>query len=424
MRYLTAALVILITEAAAGGEVLDRVVAVVDNEIILLSELEGQIQLYALQNQLQIPDQATLDSLKREFLDRMIEDKVLLVEAERDTTISVSNKEVEEALESQIRAIKAQFPSEEAFLRQLRLEGLTLRGLKEQYRDEIKKQLLKDKLIQQKLARILVSSGEVKSFYESHRDSLPEKPAGVKLSHILIGTQPGQSTLDSLRSYAELIRGKALEGEDFILLARTYSDDPSGEKGGDLGWFSRGEMVPEFEKAAFALQPGEISEVVQSQFGFHIIRCTGRKGDRIKASHILVRTIPSKEDMATKRALADSIYQAIMAGADFSALAVKYSDDENSRDDGGNLGWYAADDLLPEFVTALRDLEIDQVSPPVASEFGYHIIRLDDKRPSRPIDLEEDYDTIEEMTRRAKAQAQLEQLLDRVSAGLYIDKRL
>jgi parvulin-like peptidyl-prolyl isomerase len=141
-------------------------------------------------------------------------------------------------------------------------------------------------------------------------------------------------------------------------------------------------------------------------------------------SHILVRTMPSEEDMATKLALADSIYQAIMAGADFSTLATKYSVDENSRDDGGNLGWYAADDLLPEFVTALRDLEIDQVSPPVASEFGYHIIRLDGKRPSRPIDLEEDYDTIEEMTRRAKAQTQLEQLLDRVSAGLYIDKRL
>jgi peptidyl-prolyl cis-trans isomerase SurA len=230
--------------------------------------------------------------------------------------------------------------------------------------------------------------------------------------------------MDSLRSYAELIHRKALEGEDFDLLARTYSDDPSGEKGGDLDWFSRGEMVPEFEKAAFELQPGEISGVVQSQFGFHIIKCTGRKGDRVKASHILVRTIPSEKDMAARRDLADSLYRAIAAGADFAALAEEYSDDENSRTDGGNLGWYAADDLLPEFVTALRDLEIGQVSPPVASEFGYHIIRLDDKRPSRPIDLEDDYDTIEEMTRRAKAQAQLEELLERVSAGLYIDKRL
>ncbi|MEE9554929.1 MAG: peptidylprolyl isomerase [candidate division Zixibacteria bacterium] len=424
MSKLKGILLMFLLVAAAGAEVLDRVVAVVDKEIILLSELESQIQLYAIQNRMEIKDERQLDSLRSEFLDRMIEDKVLLVEARRDTTIEVTTKEVEEALNSQIKAIKGQFPSEDAFLEQLRTEGLTLTGLREQYRDEIHKQLLKEKLIQSKIARILVSTGDVKNFYKENIDDLPEKPAGINLSHILISIQPGDSTVDSLYNYAQLIRGKLSGGEDFALLAKNYSDDPSGENGGDLGWFARGEMVPEFESAAFGLQLGQVSEVVRSKFGFHIIKATGRKGDRIRASHILIQLLPSDEDMADKRGMADSLYQSILEGVDFVELARQHSDDENSRDAGGELGWYAATDLLPEFIRALTDLEIGQISPPVISDFGFHIIRLEDKREASPIDLEEDYDTLEEMARRAKAQAQLEELLAKVSAGLYVDKRL
>lgn len=424
MNKLSGILLTFLITASAGAEVLDRVVAVVDKEIILLSELESQIQLYALQNRTEIRNESQLDSLRIEFLDRMIEDKVLLVEARRDTTIEVSNKEVEEALESQVKSIKGQFPSEDDFREQLRAEGLTLTGLKEQYRDEIYKQLLKEKLIQSKLARILVSTGDVKNFYEENIDNLPEKPAGIRMSHILISIQPGASTVDSLYNYAQLIRDKAEGGEDFALLAKAYSDDPSGKNGGDLGWFARGEMVPEFEKAAFGLQLGRISEVVRSQFGFHVIKATGRKGDKVRASHILIQLLPSDDDMAAKRGQADSLYQSILDGADYAELAKRFSDDENSRESGGELGWYAANDLLPEFIRALTDLEIGQVSPPVVSDFGFHIIRLEDKRQASPIDIEEDYDTLEEMTRRAKAQAQLEELLTRVSAGLYIDKRL
>jgi parvulin-like peptidyl-prolyl isomerase len=113
-----------------------------------------------------------------------------------------------------------------------------------------------------------------------------------------------------------------------------------------------------------------------------------------------------------------------MDGADFSELANAYSDDENSRDSGGELGWYAASDLLPGFLEALTDLEIGQVSRPIASEFGYHLIKLEGKRPSSPIDLDEDYDTLEEMAKRDKTKRQLDEWLNRISAELYIDKRL
>lgn len=408
----------------AYAETLDKIVAIVDDQVIMLSELDAQIQIYAMQSKTPIPDSASLDSLRSEFLDKMIEDKVLLVKAARDTSIKVTNQEVDEALTRQIDMIKSQFPSEEAFLSQLRVEGLTLRELREQYHDEIKNQLLKDKLIQKRLALVKVSSGEVKRFYEANRDSLPEKPAGVRLSHILIGIAPGQATRDSLYNYAALIREKALAGENFETLAKNYSDDPSADNGGDLGWFSRGEMVPQFEEAAFALQPGDISEVVETVFGFHIIKVTGRKGDRVKASHILIKLAPGDEDRAKKSGLTDSLYQAIINGAKFEEVAKEYSDDENSAQEGGDLGWYAANDLLPEFIKALEDLDVGDISSPVTSDFGYHILRIEERRAAGSIDLEEDFKTLEEMTRRDKTYKQLKEWLDSISAEIFVEKRL
>jgi len=191
-KLILTAVIIAACSSGIFAETLDRVVAVVDDQTILLSELDAQIQIFAIQNKIAVRDSATLDSLRREFLEKMIEDKVLLVQAERDSTIKVTNTEVGEALTQQIDMIKSQFPSEEAFLSQLRAEGLTLRELREQYHDEIKNQLLKDKLIQNRLALVKVSSGEVKRFYESNRDSLPEKPAGVRLAHILVGVEAGE----------------------------------------------------------------------------------------------------------------------------------------------------------------------------------------------------------------------------------------
>ncbi len=424
MRWFSALLLCLLFSPNARGEKIDGIAAVVDKYIILNSELDAQLQLVALQNKIQISDSAFADSLKRTLLDRMIEDKILLVEAERDTTINVTNKDVETALTAQIERIKAQFPTEEAFVSQLRAEGLTLKELRDQYRSEVKNQLMKEKLLQQKLAKSKVSSGEVIRFYEANRDSLPQKPAGVRLAHILISTSAGKSTRDSLYQYAVMIRDKARAGEDFGLLAKNFSQDPSASSGGDIGWFSRGEMVAEFENAAFSMQPGQISDVIETQFGFHIIKCDGRKGDKVKASHILIRLTPSDEDLKKKMALADSLSSLIQNGADFSELAKQYSQDENTAKDGGELGWYAADDLLPAFTEALTGLDVGQTSRPVLSDFGYHIVKLEEKRSASALDIKEDYKTLEEMAKRDKTQKQIQELLKKASAEIYIDKRM
>ena len=418
------AIFILILSGFAAADVLDRVVAVVDNEIILFSELEGQLQLLTVQGAINPQSEAEKDSLRNEILDKMIEDKVLLVQARRDTTVEVTNQEVDDALSRQIAGIKSQFPNEQAFQEQLRAEGLTLRELRDQYQDEVEKQLLKEKLLQSRLAQVKVSSGEVRQFYEDNSDSLPEKPAGVNLSHILIGINPGKETKDSLYNYTALILEKAKAGEEFAVLAKNFSDDPTGADGGDLGWFGRNEMVPAFEEAAFALQQGQISEIVETQFGFHILKGLGRREDKVRVSHILISLIPTERDILVKQALADSIYSEIKNDSDFVELAKFYSDDEGSRNEGGKLGWYAAGDLIPEFLDIIGDLEIGGYSTPIKTDFGFHILQLNEKRPASPVDLEEDFKTLEEMARRDKTQKQIEIWLDKVSSELFIDKRL
>jgi peptidyl-prolyl cis-trans isomerase SurA len=408
----------------AAQEFLDGIAAVVDSRIILVSEVQSQLWLIATQTNTDLSDSTLADSLQREILQQMIDEKLILIEAEKDTSVKVTNSDVEKALTNHISRIKKQFPSEEAFLAQLTAEGLTYKELSDRYRDEVRNQLLKEMFLQKALSKVTISSGEVKEFYNTYIDSLPQRPAGVHLAHILISTTPGQATLDSLKAYAQLLYDKAKSGEDFYLLAENYSDDPSAKNGGDLGWFSRGEMVPEFEKAAFSLQPGQISNVVESQFGFHIIKVTDRKANKVRASHILVSFRPSSVDLKQAELLADSIYNLILNGTNFVNLVAQFSDDENSVDSEGDIGWFASDELFPEFRQVVADLQPGEFSKPVLSRFGYHILKVLDKKASRPLNFTEDYDDIEEIARRYKTQKELQRWLELTREKYFIEVKL
>ncbi len=362
-----------------------------------------------------------MDSLYREILQQMIDDKLILIEAEKDTSIKISKQDIVDALDNHISRIKEQFPSEEAFLAQLTGEGLTLKELRNRYKDEVKNQLYKENLLNKLLSGVTISSGEVKEFYNSHQDSLPRRPAGIHLAHILISTKPGQATRDSLLAFAQLLLDKVKSGEDFSLLASTYSDDYSSENGGDLGWFSRGDMVPEFEDAVFNLTPGQVSDIVETQFGFHIIKCTDKKGDRRRASHILMKFTPSDDDLRQSEQLADSVYNLIKAGEDFNRLARQFSDDETTAKTNGDLGWYSAEDLFNEFKQVVAEHQSGEYIKPVASQYGYHILNIIEKKSSRPLDYEQDYNDLEEIAKRFKAQQQLKEWIVQVRDKYYIE---
>jgi peptidyl-prolyl cis-trans isomerase SurA len=409
---------------AFAGEVLDGIAATVDDRIILLSEVESQLELLAMDGGKSVDQLANADSLRHEILKQMIDDKLILIEAEKDTTIKVTSEEIDDALNRHIDRIKSQFPTEQAFLTQLSAEGLTLRELRSRYRDEVKNQIYKEMLLNKRLNSVRVSTGEVKEFYTEYADSLPTRPAGVHLAHILIATQPSQATKDSIYAFAQSIMAKIKAGEDFAILAKNFSQDGTAPEGGDLGWFGRGDMVESFEKAAFDLAPGEISDIIETQYGYHIIKCTDKKGDQIRASHILFMFEPTEEDVQLSKVRADSIYQALVDGAPFDSLAMKFSDDETSAAQGGDLGWYAADDLSAEYLNAISGLEVGQFSEPVLSSFGYHILKVLERKDSRPLDYKEDYADIEAIAKRYKAQKELQKWLDEVRDKYYVEIKL
>ena len=405
-------------------DTLDYVVAVVGKEIILNSELKLQLEIYLTQTGQKISSVQELDQLKKNLLDQMINDRLLLIQAQKDTLLKVSDKEIDQTLESQLSKIKSQFPNDEAFQRELKTEGLTEAELRRTYRGQIQEQLLRDKLISSRLSKVNISSREVKEFYDIFKDSLPEQSESAKLSQIFFKIEPSQNTKDSLKSFTQTLAQKAKAGEDFSELAKKYSEDPSSKEGGNLGFLKKGEILPEFEEKAFSLNPGEISDVVQTPLGFHIIKLDEKKDDQIHVHHILIKIQPSPADSARVLSLADSLYQRLKNGADFVQMVKDYSQDEDSKKKGGELDWLPLAQLPPELKDKISQTEIGQIIPPVTAEDGVYVLKVLDKKKQRKLSLEEDYDTIKEMAKRKKASNEIMKWIDTLKERTYVEVRI
>ena len=402
---------------------MDRIVAVVGKQIILESELRFQLDLYVNQMGIELRSEAQKSQLERDLLEQTINNKLLLITAQKDTTIEVTPKEVEEAVKNQLKKVKSEF-SEEAFEAQLKAEGLTESELKKKYREQIRNQMMIDRLVASKLSKVSVSTKEVRDFYQTYKDSIPDQPEAVKLSHILLEIKPSSETEDSLKRKAERVLELAKKGEDFAWLASSYSDDPTGKEGGDLGFFRKGDMIPKFEEVAFALEPGEISQVVQTEFGFHIIKVEERRDEQVHARHILILIHPSEEDSLRTKALADSLYHQLLEETDFGELAKKFSTDEESKKLGGELGWYPVAQMTPEFKEGVQGLKIGEISPPLESQFGVHILKVLDRREQRKLTLEDDWDAIKDMVRRKKTNELIAKWVEKMRQDTYVEIRL
>lgn len=426
-RFVKIFLALLLTSLVPGfptsAQVMDRIVAVVGDEIILLSELQARLQLASIQMQIKPDDVEALNKLRGPILQELVNEKLILVQARRDS-IKVDPQEVDGALEAQIQRIKEQLGSEEAFQEQLASEGLTLQLLKKRYRPQIRNQLLREKLIRQKLATVTVSSKEVMDFYQAYRDSLPVQGESVRLSHLMLTITPGEEEKRKAYQKAKEILAKARGGENFADLARAYSQGPSAKQGGDLGYFSRGEMVPEFEEAAFALNPGEISDVVETMYGYHIIKCEDRRGDQVRVRHILISLSISDEDEQRIIAQLKKLRERAIQGEDFAALVEEYSEDIYSREKGGDLGWYPLDQLSPQFRSVVDTLRIGDISEPIKTSTGYHLLKVVDRVKQRHINLEDDWDTLEDLARQKKVSDKLEAWLHKLREEIYVDVRL
>lgn len=405
------------------SEVVERIVAVVGDRPILASELANQVQMYLMQSG---DKEADVNQLAERLLDEMVGDALMLSAAHGDSMIVASPQEIEVQLQERIASLASRFPTDEAFLKQLAEEGLTKRTLEKRFRPEIRDQILKQKIINRKLSSVSVSRQEVEKFFEANTDSLPEMPNRINLAHILFGFKVSTATDDSLKMMAETARTLVVEGLEMATVATQMAEGNAGmgaPVGGRIGYVRKAELVPEFGRAAFNLQPGSISGPVRSQYGWHIIKSHYRTKDSVDVSQILFPAVPSLADSALALALADSIYLELEGGGNFKELAKQYSDDDSSRSIGGEMELMTYDQLRPEFVQPLADLSVDQISKPVKSEIGYHILKLLERLDGRKLTLENDFDIIRNMARQEKTGRMVESWVEELKETIYVDIR-
>jgi peptidyl-prolyl cis-trans isomerase SurA len=366
-----------------------------------------------------------MQDFRDEVLNSMISDQLFLIAAKADTLISVRPDEVDRALDDHITRISGQYENNDAFLAALAQEGLTLRELRKKLRPEVKNQLLKQRVMQRKLSSISVSRHEVEEFYNNFQDSIPTQPEAAKLAHILLTVDPAPEVEDSVKQLAQELRQKILDGADFATISARYSSMGAGENGGDLGYVSREDVVPEFARAAFNLSVGDISGVIKTQFGYHIIKCEGVKKDQLKLRHVLLAVQATHEDTVRTARLADSLVTEIRNGADFAELAKQFSSDDNTRAQGGELGWFDVSKLPPEFAAEVKGWhEVGQVRGPVYAQTGLHILKLLDYTAEKHLTLANDYDRVKEMARQQKLAEYTDKWVAEIKKDTYIDIRL
>ena len=404
-------------------EVLERIVAIVDNEVILKSELDYQVTIAAAKSGLKADD----SELRKKILDQLIEEKLLYAQAELDS-ITISKEEVEAQLENQLGFFIQQFGSRE---RLEQVYGMSIDKIRRELRDGVRKNLMAQTVQNKKFGNVDVSRREVEEFFNTYQDSLGLVAEKFKISHIFINPIATEKLKNEARNFAATLLDSLKNGADFSKLATKFSDDPgSAAQGGNLGYVKRGVFFPEFEAASFALKKGQLSDIVESPVGFHIIQLMDRRGESINTRHILIKV--KTDDEADLKAIEflTEIRDSIISGAkSFSYFAKKYSNDKETAPFGGELGTFEKGQLDKPLLDQIYKLNEGEVSFPKRLEldpntYGYHVIRLDKRIPEHQPSLEQDYEELKRLTSMQKRSKMYEKWMAEIKKDIYWEIRL
>jgi peptidyl-prolyl cis-trans isomerase SurA len=410
------AVLVVLAFPGAGAQTLDRIVAVVQNDPILESELKAQVQFHIMNNRL---DPAT-PGIQDQVLQSMINEKLIVAKAIIDS-VEVSDEEVQQQMDRVIQQRIQQVGSEQ------KLEeyyGMPLSKIKREYRDELRKNLLAQRLQQQRFGATQISRREVQEFFASYRDSLPRVAEEVELAHIFVRPRASDRVRTEAVNRIAALRDSILAGADFGSIAKAYSQDVgSAQQNGDLGWVRRGQFVKEFETAAFSLSEKQLSGPVETEFGIHLIQLLERRGDAVHARHILLRFGRSDEADTVAVRLLDSLRTAVLNGASFAELAKKNSEDKESAMIGGSYGTVELEQLDKAWYATVADLKVGEISRPerlpVGSGYGYHIVLVKKRTPAHTMTLDNDYYRIEAIALNFKRQRDFQVWMEDLRTKIY-----
>ncbi len=405
---------------ASAIEPADSIVAAVGDELILSSELNQAVTFL----QLSQPDTMRSDSALAEMaLGRLIDDLVLEEQARRES-VEVEPSEVAAEVDANIAAVKERFGDEERFKEALAAEGYTERALRQRYENDARRKLLARRLMEKEgLTQIYVSPSEAERFYNENRDSIARVPGRVALAHILIAFTPGPAADSAGRRRMTEVMDVLARGGDFATVAGSFSDDKrTAARGGDRGWVAFAELPPELAMVFSQLKPGQTSPPFPTRDGYMTVKLEDIGADRVRFRQILIRVPVMRSDTARALNLAASIRRNAIEGASFDSLARQYSQDPVTVDSGGRLGEFLVAGLAPPFDKVVAGMDSGDVSEPVLSEHGYHIIKVLSRQPERVLSYLELQDNIRNYLQQQKLGERLETYLDRVRDKVYVKR--
>ena len=424
--FILIGLVALNNQSKAQDKVVDQIVSVVGKNIILKSDIEGMFQ------QQQAQGITTEGDMKCEILENLLVEKLLLAEAELDTTIIVSDSQINQNLEQRIQYFISHLGSEkevEAYFKKSIIE------LKADMQDVIKNQQMTQQMQGKILDKVTVSPAEVRSHYKNLPDAeIPQIDAQIEYAQITVQPTISLEEEDRIKSTLRDLKRRIESGESsFGPMAIMYSEDGSAKDGGVLDYAGRGSLDPAYAAAAFNLKGDKISNVVKSDFGYHIIQVIDRKGEQIKTRHVIMMPKVTPKAMEKAFSQIDSIADYIRKGTiKFEEAALRFSYDKNSRNNGGVVinpetgdSKWKLTELDPDVSKILPQMNINEVSKPFVSlddkqRQVYKIVKLISKTNAHTANLRDDYVELSNMYMGSKKEKRMDEWIREKQLGTYV----
>ena len=421
-----------LVHAQQDQQMVDRIVAVVGDDIVLKSEVD---QLVRRQTQRQ--GVSFSSDLWMKSLQQLVDRNLLAEKGRRDTTLTISDQQVTNALNRRLKQLKRRAGGKEKLEK---IYGKSILEIKESFRDDLRDQLLATRLRERRKRKIEITPSEVKQWFNGiPRDSLPRVPKTVRLSHIVQYPKPTEKAREEAKSLISAIRDSIVSDKaSFAAMARKYSDDSgTAQSGGELTGVSINDLVPEFAAVVTQTPTGKVSQVFynDSQNGYHILRVNSKSGNTLDLNHILIKTPPSEERAVE---YLSAVRDTLLSDKDvsFARMARRHSEEERTASNGGQVTdpKTGTSDLVlkqlgPSWKKTIRKLESSEISKPAEVKLlngkqAYHIVRLERRIPAHRVNQETDYERIRKFALRDKRNRKMQEWLDRLRNEIYVDIRV
>lgn len=412
-------------QSSEDGIIIDRISAKVDDHIILKSDVEKAYLEFLSRGEARGSD------AKCEILQQLVVNKMMVAQAEIDS-VFILDAEVNSNLDRRMSLMLQQFGGEDEVQKAY---GKSIDQIRAEVFDNIKEQMTIQRMQSELTSNVKVTPAEVRKFYKDiPRDSLPFFSTEVSVAQIVATPKPGKTQKDKIRNQMLDIRERIVGGESFADLAKKFSQDPgSAARGGDLSFYSRGQLAPEFEATALSMKPGELSMPVETQFGYHLIELQEKRGNTFSSRHILISPTPDASDFQKSMDLLDSLRLLVLADSiTFEQAAKDHSDDQLTSSSGGffldpsGAGRVSVDQLDPNIFFTLDTMKVGNVTKPIRFQqqdgtYAFRVLFYKERTPPHQANLDIDYQKIAAATLNRKKNEIIADWFELARNNVYIE---